>query len=425
MTLRSMITTLFLFSLVPTVAAQTPRPDRSMRGDTTVVTIPAGRLWGPQRAAVEVVRVGGTRDGEPFGMITAVAALPDGGVVIFDAKGVNGAVAWVFDANGQHERRIGRQGAGPGEYRFCSDCLVSNADGSIGFLDHDNRRIMTYDGRGVLRNTAVLSDRIGYGLPPQFLPGPAGSYYARLETTPRPRTPITDPQEYDRFGFVQISEQGTILDTLRPPRSLVAVPARSLLEPRTLWYPLRDGRVAVGASDQLHILLDGPRKSPRSPLLIEGTTRRIPYSSEERAVFRAIWAYSNKYRRGPNSGQSPLPTEPPALKPVFRDFGTDHEGKIFLQLHSTAVRAPASMLEMAPVMREGGGQMPPAPRLEYLEPPLFAAFGPDGTYFGAVLFPVNAVKVSFTAGFAWGLLKDADGQDVLVKYALPDMGRKP
>jgi len=396
-----------------------------MRGDTTVVTIPAANLWGPQRAAVEVARVGGTRDGEPFGMITAIAALPDGGVVVFDAKGENGAVAWVFDANGQNERRIGRQGAGPGEYRFCSDCLVSNADGSIGFLDQDNRRITTYDGRGRVRNTALLSDRIGYGLAPQFLPGPAGSYYARLEITPRSRTPITDPQEFDRFGFVQISEQGEILDTLRPPRSLVAVPARSLFEPRTLWYPLRDGRVAVGASDRLHLLLQGSRKSPGSPLLIAGATKRIPFSREERNALRAIWAYSNKYRRGPNSGQASLPTDPPALKAVFRDFGTDHEGRIFLLLHSSAVRAPASMFEEAPVMMHGGGQMPPAPRLEYLEPPLFAAFGQDGTFLGTVLFPVNAIKVSFTAGFAWALLKDSDGQDVVVKYTLPGMGRKP
>jgi hypothetical protein len=83
------------------------------------------------------------------------------------------------------------------------------------------------------------------------------------------------------------------------------------------------------------------------------------------------------------------------------------------------------MFEEAPVMMEGGGRMPPAPRLEYLEPPLVAAFGQDGTFLGAVLFPVNAIKVSFTAGFAWAFLKDSDGQDVVVKYTLPGMGRKP
>lgn len=411
--------TLVATALVPALYAQGATTRRSVRGDTTVMSAPAVGPWGPRRAAVEVARIVGTPDGEPFGMLAALAALPDGGVVIFDAKGANGAVVLVLDADGRIERRIGREGSGPGEYRHCNDCLASNADGSIGLLDNQNRRITTYDRSGTVRSTTPLPTGVGFGLPPQFLAAPAGSYYARLETTPRPATPITDPQEYDRFGYVRIAEGGGVLDTIRPPASWVARPARSLLEPRTLWRPLPDGRVAVGGTDRLRVLLRGSAGARNGLVLIEGSARRIAFGTEERKAYQAIAKYANAYRRVPPSRQTPLPAEPPELKPVFRDFDADHAGRLFVQLHSRAVRAPAAMIpQAAVVMSEGGGQLPPAPILDYLEPPLFAVFERDGKFLGEVEFPVNASRVSFSGDFAWVILKEDDG-DVLVRFALP------
>ena len=406
--------------------AQTGSPNRTKRGDTTVVSSPSTGLWGQRRVATQVAKILGTPDGEPFGMITALAALPDGGVVIFDAKGVNGPVVWVLDATGRFERQLGREGSGPGEYKFCYDCLVTNSDGSIGFMDNDNRRIMTYERRGIVRSTTPLPTGVGFGHYPQFLPGPPGSYYARLETTPYPTKPITDPEDYARFGYVRITERGELLDTLRPPKSWSATPAHSLLEPRTLWRPLRDGRIVVGSSDRLRLLVHSGRGSTVGPVVVEVPMKRIPFAKAERSAFRAIATYANTYQRKPPSRQTPLPVEPPELKPVFRGIETDHAGRLLLQLHSVALKAPAGLIPEQPMMMsEDGRSMPARPILDYIEPPLFAAFEREGTYLGEVVFPVNVVKFSFSPNVAWVIMKDPDGQDVLARYSLPVVGRGP
>lgn len=415
---------LLALTLVRGAEAQSGSPGVAKRGDTTVVRVLSPGPWGPQRAAGLVATIIGTPDGEPFGMITALAALPDGGVVIFDVKGPDGPVAWVIDAGGRFERQLGRAGGGPGEYRFCYDCLVTNLDGSIGLLDKENQRITTYERRGSVRSTTPLPTGVGNGAPPQFLPGPPGTYYARLETTPYPTKPITDPEEYARFGYVRVAERGGILDTLRPPRSWSTTPARSLLEPRTIWRPLPDGRVVVGSTERLRLLVHGTEGSAHRPLLIEGPSKRIAFGKEERTKLRAIWSYANTNLRKPPSGQTPLPADLPQLKPFFRGFETDHAGRLLVQLHSVALRAPAGLIpEQVPIMSEHGRPMPARPVLDYVEPPLFAVFEGDGTYLGEVLFPVNVVKLSFTGSVAWVILKDADGQDILARYSLPVVGK--
>jgi hypothetical protein len=403
--------------------AQSGGARRVMRGDTTVVSVPVTGRWGAERAATEVALVVGARDGEPFGRVTALATLPDGGVVVFDAMGPNGAVAWVLDANGRLERQLGRDGSGPGEYRACFDCLASNVDGSIGFLDNANRRITTYERRGTVRSTTALPADVGFGAPPQFLPGPAGSYYARVAISPRSRTPITDAQEYERYGYVHITERGKVLDTLPAPKSWFASPARWLFEPRTIWRPMRDGRVAVGGTDRLRIMLNSQQTVTR-PFMIEGTSSRIPFSQEERGMWRAVAGHANKYHRAPPSLQAPLPGDVPQLKPVFKDIETDHVGRLYLRLHAPAVRAPAEMLPEAVAIVGHAGRIPPAPQLDYLEPPVFAVFESDGIYLGQLRFPVNATSISFGDGVAWALRKDTDGQDVLVKYYLPNAGAR-
>jgi hypothetical protein len=419
--IRTLLATAFVIcTVVPAATAQRGVSRRSDRGDTVVVTSTAIGLWGPRRAAVEVQRITAAHDGEPFGMITAMTALPDGGVAIFDGKGASGPVLWVLDAKGRFERRIGREGSGPGEYRSCNDCLVSNVDGSIGLLDNRNRRITTYLRNGTVRSTAPAPEGAGFGGVPRFLPGPPGSYFARLELTPSPATPITDPQQDERYGFILIAENGKVLDTVPPPKSWLRKPAQSLLEPRMLWHPLRDGRVAVGATDQMRILIHD-RKGPRTnPVFLEGITARIPFGTDERKMLRAHAAYANAHLRKPPSRQAQLPAEPPTLKPLFRGFETDHTGRLFLRLHSAGVTPPPGLLPPEPVfMGEDGRPIPTRPSVTHMEPPLFAAFERDGRFLGETHFPVSAVKVSFVGNTAWVILKDPDGEDVLVKYTIP------
>src|SRR5262245_6656743 len=110
----------YLFALalaLPTIAAAQANPTRTQRGDTTIIRNTGTGRWGPIHDAKEVVRVTGPAAGDEFGEPQWVTTLPDGGVLVFDIKGINGPALQQYDANGKFVRQIGRQGGGPGEYK--------------------------------------------------------------------------------------------------------------------------------------------------------------------------------------------------------------------------------------------------------------------------------------------------------------------
>ena len=71
------------------------------RGDTVVLHTTGQGRWGAPKRAVEVLRVSGPRGEEEFGRIDCISALPDGGVVVYDAQGQPVDGAQVFDQDGR------------------------------------------------------------------------------------------------------------------------------------------------------------------------------------------------------------------------------------------------------------------------------------------------------------------------------------
>jgi hypothetical protein len=116
-------------------AAQTPRVARSKVGDTTVIVSTGPGTWGPVRDAVELKRINAETKESTFGAVFSVTALPNGGVVLFDSKSLDGPIIREFDAEGRFVRNIGRRGSGPGEYELgpmmSTISIAARRDGSV------------------------------------------------------------------------------------------------------------------------------------------------------------------------------------------------------------------------------------------------------------------------------------------------------
>lgn len=94
----------------------------------------------------ELWRIGGYSDGEGelFGVITQITADADGSVYLLDQQL---SEVKVFSAAGEYLRTIGREGEGPGEFRFPQDLFLM-PDGTVGVLQLAPGRIvlLTSDG---------------------------------------------------------------------------------------------------------------------------------------------------------------------------------------------------------------------------------------------------------------------------------------
>jgi len=412
--MRTRLVCALALMLLPTsMIAQAGRVEHLKRGDTTIVRTTGNGLWGAPHDAGEVKRIGGESDATTFGFIIALEALPSGGVVFFDGRALEGQAMRVLGPDGRLMKTLGRNGGGPGEHGGCGlDCLAVAGDGTISMLDHDNGRVDNYRMDGTALGS--FSMHAGFGRGPQILAGPGNTLYLRIWASIRPNRPQTDPEDMARLGYQHIGPTGRIIDTIPAPTSWLRTLPQSMLEPTTQWLMLPDGRLAVGGTDRLAVLLR-PAKGVGPLLLMEAPTQRASYLAAERQEMRALFAWANNLR----DGGHPLPNDPPPLKPAYSALGIDHDGRIWLQRRVTAIKNPNKPPEKdEEAMTESGAPMPKQPPITFTEPPTFAGFKLDGTYLGEVRFPLNATHITFTGDFAWAVVTDKEGMESIVKYRI-------
>lgn len=390
-----------LVLLVPPVTSA-QGVSRMQRGDTVVLHTTGQGRWGAPKRAVEVLRVSGPRGEEEFGRIDCISALPDGGVVVYDAQGLDGPMVIVINGDGTTRRTLGRVGAGPGEYRPArlSTCLAVQGDGTILFLDTGNSRIDRWSAKGEVLPAIPLSTPL-VGPEPNILPGTGGSIYVR-GCFGRPRRQFVPwHTDFAACSFLHISAEGTVLDTVNTRRTWSDYQVPREFDPWDITLPLEDGTLFVSAADRLAFLL---RSRTGRAVLIEHPTDPVPVTAAERKEWTAI--------KGWYQGSVPPPAPSFAnTKSAFFAVARAHDGTIWLKRHVAAVRDTPR--EAFPGVKD-----PPSPIREWFEPPVFAAFLVDGTYLGEAQLPLHSRMHAFTGAFAWGIAVAPDGQEALVRWRL-------
>ncbi|MES2305611.1 MAG: hypothetical protein V4558_08890 [Gemmatimonadota bacterium] len=358
------------------------------------------------------MRVGGAGSGVELGSVDCIAALPDGGVAVFDSRGLSGPALRVLDSHGVLRRSIGRQGAGPGEFgaRGISGCLAARDDGSLLMLDYSNNRVNRWTANGEVLSSIPLPPGLG-GPAPYLLAGPAQSVYIRVAVT-RPRAGVG--MDWSAYGFVRVAADGKVLDTLPRPRSTGSNAPPRLFDPMEFILPQADGRIVRSFSDRLafDVWLPGATRAAISAERPLPATRVLPAERSELEAGLAFWTAQTK-GMVPNPGVA-------TTKSAFADMRVDLEGRLWFQRNVTAVKG-------AMVHPPGLPGQPAPPGQMYQVPPVFAAFDRSGAYLGEVRLPLRQaylLNFTFAGDHVWGTFTDAEGVPVVVKWRIVGAGRR-
>jgi hypothetical protein len=379
---------------------------RHLVGDTLIAT---GRINGslPKIALSPDLRISEVRPGEGFGRVTAIAATPDGGVLVFDANGPDGAALLQFGPSGAFVRQIGRSGDGPGEYRapqFGHQELVLGPRGVIAL--RNSGRVELYGSDGSPRG------RVSYGstLGPTWTSGDtryldADHLFLRGSTIDAWGTPnVMD------FPFHLFTPSGRGGDSVLPPH-LYGVKASGMFGTGEIWTILNQDEILVARTDSLSYTIVRKTGAPKF-FRVELPYSPVRYDSKEREELQASLDWQRAHQMGPKwlSTAQVVPSTKPVLKPqVLID------GKNFWLRLSAAGEHSTPIPGGIQVGRDGKREV--GPSITFSEPLAFFGFTWEGEVRGLVQFPLSVTAVSFAGSTAWAVTK-VNEEDVLVRYQL-------
>ena len=238
---------------------------RSNIRDTTVIRVIRGSVWRDTMRIRESLRLGGL-DGPQetvFSAISGVAIGKNWEIAVFDESDHR---LQVFDRKGRLLRVLGREGAGPGEYRSNTG-LVFTSDNGVMQLDPGNSRINRYSGDGASVGSLSVQRvvRGGRGLALDSL----DNIYVR-SWFPGGAEPI--------IGFLVYAPDGSRRDSLLPPRAIGQVAPRAWYEPHAIWT-LGRGRQWLGGMSSQYSVTIGSTKG--IPLRIERSSDPVSFTKDE------------------------------------------------------------------------------------------------------------------------------------------------
>lgn len=380
-------------------------------GDTIRVVTQGDGRWGPAFDAVEILRVPPDGKETSFGLVRDVAPRTDGGVLVFDAKGIEGRVLRAFDAQGRFEFDIGRAGSGPGEYASEFLRVTVQPDGTI--LLHESRRVVNrYAADGTFLGTFRVLHGSGRT---ELLPGAKGSFYTPVTLRPAVGTPRSSsvrtaggtgstPLTPAGATLYRYDTAGTVIDSISFTRKWLAsdAPPYGFL-PSQSWFPLPDGRIVVGRTDKLGFVLVDTNPDV-APLLAEVPTPPVPYHEEERAQWEATIRARNEHQDVDTEQQVPRHKLPAGV--AFADA----DNRIWVQKHFRSQRGESRCTTVV----DGAC----VSQTSFREQPVYVAFALDGTYLGEVRFPMGTAMIRFVGNEAWAISRNENDEQVLVKYRI-------
>lgn len=329
---------------------------------------------------------------------------------------------WVYDASsnsiflfgpdGTLIRRIGRQGAGPGEFNR-NNGMVVRADDGLAILDASNGRVsfISPDGEyergwtiptGFNTNNGLRTDR-------------AGRYYLVR--------PVTAPREGEilgRMGLVRLLDEGAWGDSLvavdLPVQRDVYVARREGSTSSTIsryaanyhwtWHP--DGHFIAAHGGRGEIYLERPGQ----PLIIRRELEVVPVPSEERAQERESIIYNMRQTEPGWTWRGP---ELPSAKAPVMGLFVARDGRLWVRVAAPSEPIPAAEL---PVTRDTL-----RPVVRYRTPVVYEVFEPTGTFLGRIALPPRTTLMEADGDTVWAIQRDEDDLQAVARFRVePGLG---
>lgn len=380
--------------------------DRDTIGDTVIVRTVSGSVWTvPMGLKIDLSI--GVLDGDSTLMIGGVLELAvdaAGGIYAFDY--MVPALRY-FNAQGDYVRTIGRDGAGPGEYRAVVHGVAVRSDGRVVMGDFNNRRLNVFHPDGTPSDHWPID--IGSFMNSSLVLDHRDHIFLKVAMRRELGSPI---------GFQHYDASGNLVDTLPPPViSGEPTDPVGMFVPRKVWSLSPLAVVIVGVSDRYAIELRN---------LLKGTVTRIerlvtpePVLPEERAELEARreWTARQPARRGtpegalvirgvPGSARGPPPI--PASKPFYHALYGGERGRIWVHRHVKAHKVD--------IGTERDPSRPP-PRT-WQEPTVFDVFESDGVYLGEVQVPPNIRLKVFRGDTVWGIQQGEFDEPYIIRAVI-------
>lgn len=258
-----------------------------------------------------------------FGQISAVAVDSQGQIFVADpqAKEIR-----LFSEAGVYQRRFGRDGEGPGEFRHISGLAV--APDGIGALDGQLGRVTVFDSSGtVLRSFRLARSYMVLESHAVMAFDSAGRFFDRARLARRP--------DIDSIGVITYTATGVVSDTVvlatvvqdqltieRDGRPYMSVPRPYAPRPSLTFGPDGTTYFARGGEYRVDVYsADGDLVR-----VIQRPVQRLPVSDAERDS--AIAFIERTFEEG--GGEVPGSVDLPELKPAIVGLEVDSEGNLWV-----------------------------------------------------------------------------------------------
>lgn len=343
---------------------------------------------------VEEIRIG-QLEGENeyvFGAINHVAIGKSGEIFVSDYLV---PVIRMYDQDGNFLRNLGREGRGPGEY---SDIygMRTFPDGRLAIWNIRNLSVSVYSRDGdFIESHSVNSTLHSTDI---FEVDHDGNFYVRTVLRNTPDMPNW------KFGWLKISPNGELIDTLKVPldtenreQSFVLFTASGhahafIERPRSSLSA--KGHLITGKNDQYAFKIN---KQNSNSISVEREFAPVQVKPEEKKQWEA-WVK--------NYGVNNII---PETKPPYKNILTDSQGKIWIHKYVEAIYTEKNI----------GPHFGPESR--WWEPPTFDVFLPDGTFYATVILPINVRFYDAKDDFVWAVLKGEHDEQYVVRYRLEEV----
>jgi hypothetical protein len=317
---------------------------------------------------------------------------------------------FLFDNAGTLVRRIGRQGAGPGEFAQ-GNGLVALADSGIAMLDAQNARVSFFAANGDFRASFPVPS--GFNTGNGLMTDRSHTLFLR-----RPVTPAREGEILGRMGLVRLNPDGAFGDSLAPPDlpvqrdTYLAVSAdgsgrsstTSSYAPNFFWDWHPDGFFVAANGGRYEIVVT-PRGA--KPIVIRRNAPPVPILPDERAEEKERITFNMRQTQPGWAWSGP---EIPETKAPLTGLLVGRDGNIWARVATPSERIPED--ELAP-QRENG-----PPVRHYRSPAVYEVFASSGRFLGRVPLPPRTTLIQADGDLLWGILRDADDLPSIVRFRL-------
>jgi hypothetical protein len=355
---------------------------------------------------------------EPYTSVAAVRELPDGRVLVVDSRE---KLLQLVDFRSGRAVRIGREGSGPGEYRFPSAVFPLPGHEAL-VADPAQSRFLRLDAEGKVVETLSYPEGIGPGMRPRGTDGDGRVYFEGASLGMPGGGPDGGIQVADSLPVIRWDRRTGKADSLmlvKGPQIRVGVTGegssrnfsvrRQPFSSRDGWAVGTDGRIVVVRSDPYRVDTRAPAGERTRGAVV--SSQEIPVTPADKdAYLKGLQAERRSMAvagdgRGSGRQAAAAPSGPQPPPPNAEDFDWPARMPYF----------DAASVQVSPT----GELWCERARARGDDIPVYDVFGAGGRLVRRVTFPARTRLVGFGDGTLYAARSDEDDLQYLERYRLP------